>query len=308
MTDQFRTVGDTSGRPESLFAPPKQRRLSSDEILRCLTFDPNDEMDHGRIRAWVHKLQAGKYLFGVSREQELLEWSMQVEPKRRVPEQTYDNPARLRDPNRKPRALTLGDFEFVRSFEGVDPKDVPPADVRHLAELEAAAESYSERSVVARVMDPIRRFHDLKEEQAVLANEIARHQPSGWRSATVREAWEPVLAERLAEEVRAELEPQLLGATPELRQKMLATAESEARAEARQRIRDLWAGLAREENERVAAAQARLSALAGGADPASSAIASREPGGMEEGRRRGREAREAREAKAEAFANFQRVG
>lgn len=303
MSD-FRVIG---GGPNPL-AVPKQRKLSSDEILTVLSFDPNDEMDHGRIRAWVHKLQAGKFLFGVTREQELLEWSMQVEPKRRLEREVYDNPARLSDPKRNPRPLTLGDFEFVRSFQGADSKDVPAGDVRHLAELEAAAESYSERSVVARVMDPIRRFHDLKEEQVALTSEIARHQPSGWRCATVREAWEPVLAERLAEEVRAELEPQLAGATSEIRDKMLRTAESDARAGARQRIRDLWADLDGEANEKVATAKARLSELAQGADPASSAIARRDGGGIEEGRRRGREAREAREAKADAFANFQKVG
>ncbi len=303
MTD-FQVIG---GGPNPL-APPKQRKLSSDEILRVLSFDPNDEMDHGRIRAWVHRLQSGKFLFGVTREQELLEWSMQVEPKRRLEREVYDNPARLGDPKRNPRPLTLGDFEFVRSLQGADPKDVPAGDVRHLAELEAAAESYSERSVVARVMDPIRRFHDRREEEVELHSEIARNQPSGWRCATVRDLWEPVLAERLAEEVRTELEPQLRAASPELRDKMLATAESDARAEARQRIRDLWAELDGEASEKVTRAKARLSELARGADPASSAIARRDGGGIEEGRRRGREAREAREARADAFGNFQRVG
>ncbi|HSH61273.1 MAG TPA: hypothetical protein VK988_16855 [Acidimicrobiales bacterium] len=264
-------------------------------------------MDHGRIRGWVHKLQAGKFLFGVSREQELLEWAMEVQPKRPLANQAYDNPARLRE-KPSPRQLSIGDFEFVRTFDGADPKTVSAADVKLLAQLEAAAESESEHRVVARVLDRLRRYHDRKEEEAELHYEIARHQPSGWRCATVRDYWEPVLAERLAEEVKAELEPQLTGATPEVREKMLRTAESDARASARQRIRDLWAHLDGEANEKVATAKARLSELARGADPASSAIARRDGGGMEEGRRRGRAAREAREARADAFANFQKVG
>jgi hypothetical protein len=133
--------------------------------------------------------------------------------------------------------------------------------VRLLAQLEAAAESESERRVVARVLDPIRRYHDRKEEEAELHYEIARHQPSGWRCATVRDLWEPVLAERLAEEVRAELEPQLTGATPEVRRKMLAAAESDAKAGARERIRGLWADLDGEANDKVATAKGRLSKL-----------------------------------------------
>lgn len=299
MTD-FRVIG---GGPNP-FTVPKQRTLSSDEILRVLSLDPNHDMDHGRLRAKLHQLQTGRYGRGVTREQELLEWAMGVEPKR-PSKDPYDNPARLTE---KPssRQLSIGDFEFVRTFDGADPKTVSAADVKLLAQLEAAAESESERRVVARVLGPIRRHHDKKEEEAELHYEIARHQPSGWRCATVREAWEPVLAERLAEEVKAELEPQLTGATPEVRQKMLATAESDAKAGARQRIRDLWAELDGEANEKVATAKARLSELARGADPASSVISHRDGGGIEEGRRRGREAREAREA--DAFAKFQKVG
>ncbi len=302
MSD-FRVIG---GGPNP-FAVPKQRTLSSEEILRVLSWDPNRDMDHGRIRAKLHQLETGRHGRGVTREQELLEWAMEVEPKRPSEDQAYDNPARLTE-KPSPRQLSIGDLEFVRTFDGADPKTVSAADVKLLAQLEAAADSESERRVVARVLSPIRRVHDRKEEEAELHYEIARHQPSGWRCAIVRDAWEPVLAERLAEEVRTELEPQLTGATPEVRQKMLATAESDARAGARQRIRDLWADLDGEANEKVATAKARLSELARGADPASSVIARRDGGGMEEGRRRGREAREAREAKADAFANFQKVG
>ncbi len=298
----FRVIG---GGPNP-FPVLKQRTLSSDEILRVLSWDPNHDMDHGRLRAKLHQLETGRYGFGVTREQQLLEWAMGVEPKR-FENRAYDNPARLAE-KPSPRQLSLADFEYARGFNGADPKTVSAADVRLLAQLEAAAESESERRVVARVLGPIRAFHDKKEEEAELHYEIARNQPSGWRCATVRDLWEPVLAERLAEEVRTELEPQLRAASPELRDKMLATAESDARAEARQRIRDLWTELDGEASEKVTRAKARLSELARGADPVSSVIARRDGGGIEEGRRRGREAREAREARADAFGNFQRVG
>ncbi len=301
MSD-FRVIG---GGPNP-FPVLKQRTLSSDEILRVLSWDPNRDMDHGRIRAKLHQLETGRYGRGATREQQLLEWAMGVEPKR-FENRAYDNPARLAE-KPSPRQLSIGDFEFVRNFDGADPTAVSSADVKLLARLEAAAESESDRRVVARVLNPIRRHHDRREEEAELHYEIARNQPSGWRCATVRDLWEPVLAERLAEEVRTELEPQLRAASPELRDKMLATAESDAKAEARQRIRDLWAELDGEASEKVTRAKARLSELARGADPASSVIARRDGGGIEEGRRRGREAREAREAKADAFAGFQKVG
>ncbi len=175
--------------------------------------------------------------------------------------------------------------------------------------LEAAAESHSERRVVARVFDHIRRFHDKKEEEAALANEVAQYTPSGWHSAPVRDLWAPILAERLADEAKAELEQPLAAAPVEVREKMLRAIEADASAEARQKIDDLWAGLDAEANGRVATAQARLSALARGVEPVSSAIAPREGGGMEEGRRRGREEREAREAKADDFgAGLRTVG
>ncbi len=54
----------------------------------------------------------------------------------------------------------------------------------------------------------------------------------------------------------------------------------------------------------MSTARARLAALAAGADPTSSAIAPLESGGMEAGRRRGREDREEREARNKAFAEF----
>ncbi len=297
MTD-LRPIGDG---PNPLAPPPQ--KLSSREILRLLALDPYRSMERGRLRATRDRLQDGRRGGGRSAEQQLLDWSLSVEPKRDTVER-YDNPARINGPRPRQRSLSLGDFEFVRSFDGADPSTVSVDDVKHLAELEAAAESQSDRRVVARVFGPIRAHHDRREEEAELRSQIARHQPSGWRSRAVLEAWEPVLAQRLAEEARAELEPQLRGVAAEVREKTLAAAESEAKAEARQRIDELWADLDAEASERVATARARLAALAAGADPTSSAIALLESGGMEAGRRRGREDREEREARNKAFAEF----
>jgi hypothetical protein len=300
MTD-FRVIGDRTNP----FAP-KPRTLPSVDILRVLAWDPNDSMDHGRIRAIRQKLESVRGMGGLTQEQRLLEWALQVEPKDREPT-TYENPARLRDAKRSRRRLTLGDLEFVRTFEGADPKSVSAEDVKLLAELEAQAESESERRVVVRVLGPIRRYHDRKEEEASLRNELARHTPSGWRCPTVRDAWLPVLAERLAEEARAEIEPQLAGLSPDVREKTLRTVDQDAQQQAQSRIRDLWASLDTESDGKVKVARDRLSALAQGADPVTSVIRAPEDSSLEEGRRRGREAREAIEPKADAFANFRTV-
>lgn len=299
----FRTLGTLSG-PDP-FAP-KRRTLPSTDILRVLGWDPNNEMDHGRIRAVLHRLSSSRGIEGPTQEQQLLEWSMKVEPKHPVL-QSYENPARLNDWQRQRRALTQGDFEFARTLEGVEPAKVSSEDVRLLAEMEAVAQSEPERRVVARVLNPIRRHHDRQEEEVELRNEVVRHRPTGWRCPTVRDAWTPVLAERLAEEARAELEPQLAGLPPDVRDKTLRAADEDARREAQTKVLGLWAQLDGEAAAKVRAAEARLSALALGADPVSSATVHSDPGaaGIEEGRRRGIEHRE---AKADAFANFRKVG
>jgi hypothetical protein len=300
MSD-FRVIGD---RPNP-FAP-QQRTLTSAEILRALSFDPNDSMGHGRLRAMRQRLDSRRGMGSATAEQQLLDWSLTVEPK--DPEvKHYDNPARIRDRRPSLRTLTVGDLEFVRNFEGADPKTVSAEDVKLLAELEASAQTESERRVVARVFGPIRRYHDRKEEEAELLTEIARHTPSGVRSTKVREAWQPVLAERLAEEATAEIEPQLAALPPDLRDKTLRGVKADAQLEADKNIRELWASLDSEANGRVKAARERLSALATGADPQSSVIRTAEDSSLQEGRRRGREARETREARADAFANFRPV-
>ncbi len=303
MTQTFRTLGGVGPDP---FAP-KQRTLPSADILRVLSWDPNHAMDHGRLRAIHHRLNSRRGTDGPTQEQRLLEWSLTVQPKRVEPE-TYDNPARLQDAKRERRSLTAGDFEFVRTFEGAEPSKVPAEDVRLLAQLEAVAQDESERRVVARVLSPIRRHHDRKEEEARLRNTIADHKPSGYRCSVIADAWVPVLAERLAEENRAELEPQLAGLPSDVREKTLRTVERDAEREARDRVSELWRQLDVEAAAKVNTAQARLSALALGADPESSAVRTSETSSIEEGRRRGREDREAREARADAFASFRRIG
>ncbi len=158
------------------------------------------------------------------------------------------------------------------------------------------------------MLGPIRRHHDRKEEEAQLRNTIAEHKPSGYRCSVIADAWVPVLAERLAEENRAEIEPQLAGLPSDVREKTVAAVTNDAQREARDRVSELWRQLDGEAAEKVNTAQARLSALALEADPESSAIRTSETSSMEEGRRRGREHREAREARADAFAGFRRIG
>ncbi len=287
---------------------PKQRTLPSEDILRVLSWDPNDHMDHGRFRAIRHRLESVRGIQSSTQEQRLVEWALQVEPKEPKPDTFYVNPARLPEGKRSQRTLSLGELEFVRQFEGAKPESVSPEDVKLLAELELEAESEPERRVVARVVGPIRRHHDRKEEEQRLRNTIARHTPSGYRCPQVREAWQPVLAERLFEESRAEIEPQLAGLPADVREKTLRTLERDAQREAQERIQRLWADLDAKGKREVRAARERLSALALGADPETSATRTAVDSSIEEGRRRGIEHREAREAKADAFAGFRRVG
>lgn len=123
---------------------PKRRTLTSDEILRALSLDPNRSMDHGRIRGLRMRLQSNRGTDVPTAEEQLLDWSLQVEAKDPEPE-SYENPARLNDGNGQRRALTQGDFEFVRTLEDADPSRVPAEDVRLLAQLEAVAQDESER-------------------------------------------------------------------------------------------------------------------------------------------------------------------
>lgn len=237
----------------------------------------------------------------------LLEWMIDAHT-RRPDGRVYSNPARLPEGRRKPRPLTAADIEFVCSFDGTSPASVPAEDIRLLAQLEAAAQDEISRRVVARVLGPIRRHHDRQEEEAELRNTVDRHS-STWRTSTVRDAWAPVLAERLAEEARAEIEPQLSGLDPVVREKALHGAASEAERSASTRVDEVLAALDREAAAKVKVAQRRLAALAGGAEPESSAVRTTSSS-YEEGRRRGREEREARtEARTEASASFgTRVG
>lgn len=235
MAWSFQPIG---GGPNP-FAP-KPTTLSSADILRVLGLDPHRSMDHGSIRGILHRLKSARGIGDSSQEQRLLEWALTVEAGESSPE-TYRNPARLSDWKREQRALSQGDFEFVRTLEGVEPAKVPAEDVRLLAELEVAAQSEPERRVVTRVLNPIRRLHDRREEEVELRNQIARHSPSGWRCPAVRDAWTPVLQERLAEEAREELEPQLSGLPSDVRQKTLAAVEEDARREAQTKIHQLWA-------------------------------------------------------------------
>lgn len=303
MPWDFQVVG---GGPNP-FAP-KQRTMTSKEILQVLELDPNRSMDHGRIRAHHQRLDSRRAMGGATDDQRLLEWALRVKPK--TPElKTYDNPARLGDKQPSQRQLSPGDLELVRTLETVAPAAVSVDDVKLLAELEAVAGSPSERRVVSRVLSPIRRHHDRREEETNLSNDIARHTPSGWRCPVVRDAWMPVLVERLAEEHRAELEPQLAGLAHDVREKTLAAVAGDAEREAQSQLRELWGGLDATAKAQVDQARARLAALASGADPQSATPPSTgESAGVADGRRRGREAREAREAKADAFAGFRRIG
>lgn len=303
---QFRTLGDLSG-PDP-FAP-KPRTLTSEELLRVIALDPHDDMGHGGLRYFHRLVESRRGIGAPTREHELISWSMQIEPKRPEVRSSYTNPARLSDHSREPRQLTQGDLEFLRTIEGVAPGDVPVEDVRLLAELEATAESATERRLVGRVLNPIRRHHDRKEEEAALLNQIAENAPSVWRSQPVREAWLPVLAERLAEEARVRLEAELAEVSTDVREKVLGGVDADARTEANQRISDLWTNLEAETGSRANAARQRLSELASGAEPESSAPAPLNPDpGVEAARQRGREFADNHQRNVDALAGFRTIG
>ena len=72
MTTPFRTLGGVGPDP---FAP-KKRTLPSSDILRVLSWDPNNSMDHGRLRAIHHRLNSVRCVDGPTQEQSLLEWTL----------------------------------------------------------------------------------------------------------------------------------------------------------------------------------------------------------------------------------------
>lgn len=304
MAWDFQVIG---GGPDP-FAP-KPRTLTSEELLRVIALDPHDDMDYARLRYFRRLVDSRRGIGAPTREDELISWSMTVEPKRPEVRSSYTNPARLSDHSRESRQLTQGDLEFLRLIEGVAPGDVPAEDVRLLAELEVTAKTPTERRLVGRVLNPIRRHHDRKEEEAGLLNQIAENTPSVWRSQPVREAWLPVLTERLAEEARVKLEAELAGVSTDVREKVLGGVDAEARTEANQRISELWRNLEAETATRASAARQRLSELATGAEPESSAPAplDLEPG-VEDAQQRGREFADNHQSKVDAFAGFRSIG
>ncbi len=265
---------------ESRQRPPF--RLAGAELLEVVSRDPRDPLHRGRLRALLARLQRESY-GRPTPQRPLLEWMLaQAEGS-----SSYDHP--MRGPvNGRPRALTVGDVEFLNSLRGVPPAHVSAQDAALLHELDAVAESSTERRLVAQVVDPVRRHHDRCAEEAQLRATVAR-QP--WHSPENRLLALQWVEDAMVAEARARLNAQLQpGTRDDVRERIEHEAIEGARGLARAGMEEAWVtGDPRLAVEREAA-RARLSELARGADPRSS-----KPAGpsraLEDGRERARKER-----------------
>jgi hypothetical protein len=272
-------------------------QLSSAEVLRLAAMDPSDRVTRGRLRAQLTRLRRAAGSANVP-DRRLLEYMLTAPP---APAPDYTppaNPMRLTGRRPSPRALTTGDIEYLRTFDGVDPASVSDDDAALLAELEAVASSPTERRLVERVVDPIRAHFDRQEElpgHRLTVETTSR--AVAFRTPAVEPVVLPLLEERLAAEACAEVERQLDGASEEIRASTLAAVADQASARAVRAFPAAWSSA---EQRRIAArdaAQARLDALAAGAPPKrpskpAPAVSSAEEAGRERARddlrRRGR--------------------
>lgn len=304
MSDNpFRMIGSDASWPP----PPPAATVTSERLLQTLAYDPQDPMGNARLRGLSRVLEGRRKGRPRTTVHELVDTLGRMEP---VPYQVveYDNPMRLRSDVPK-RALTAADFEFLRCFDGVDPAAVSAEDAALLAELEAAADSETARRVAARLVDPVRCHFDRLEEQAQVRNELAQARPSNVRSdPKVLNVVAPILAEQIAGERRAQLENELQGVSPELREQTLTAVDGDSQREARDKLKELWGRLEDDKARRREQATARLSELARGADPQTSKPEPRTSAKLEDGRRRGREHREQREMQVAAFEKLTVVG
>jgi hypothetical protein len=268
-----------SGRPVPV------RELSVDELLRILALDPSDRLARGQLRALRRRLSANTTRRTPDRD--LVEFMLTAEPAEQPAVAGHVHPMQLPGPRPKPRPFTTGDIEYLRTFEGVDPSTVSEDDARLLSELEVVAQSPTERRLVERVADPIRRHHDRLAEEAPLRAAIdATSRVVAFRSPPVESRVLPLLEDRLVAEARAIVERGLVGASDEVRERTIAAAENDARAQARGALTEVWRS-AEEDRQTVRdAAQARLDSLAGGADPKSTKPAAPVPSAMDVGRQR----------------------
>jgi hypothetical protein len=264
---------------------PPTPKMSTDDLLRVLAMDPSDRLAQGRLKALRTRLSHGTSLRTPDRE--LIDFMLATEPVDVVPA-VHDHPMRLRGAPPKPRALTAGDFEFVRSIKDKPPASVTAAEARLLAELEAVAQSNTERHVIGAVADPVRRHHDRLAEEGPLRARVERaSRQVPFHSTAVESRVLPLLVDRMAEEARAELAPELANAPDEVRERALAAAESDAQQQARGALHELWRLSAAERAAERDAAQARLTGLAQGSSPKSTKPPATSPA-LEDGRERAR--------------------
>ena len=123
------------------------------------------------------------------------------------------NPCELRqDPERGAKVLDANDRAWL---DTLDQTTLSDDDARVLTAWYADVDSRSERALIDRVLGPVRRRHDRAAEQAQLRPVLARGtrtvpcRDQGWRKA-----WEDLLGERMAEEAKVALFPQLRGGSP----------------------------------------------------------------------------------------------
>jgi len=268
MTAPFRSL---DGRDILALQPPFT--LTPAELVEVSTIDPSNAVDSARLRGLRHRVARRSRSGHATDDSRLIDWLLESFPTTapKPKPALYDNPARLDGP-RQQRSLAPGDFEFVRTLATERPERAAPEDVRHLAELEAAASSESERRVVGRVLAPIRRHHDRLEEESTLRHELASV-PTPVRRPAVTAEVTKLLRLRLAEERRAELEPAIASAPAHLREQLvrdLVTEVSSAERAATPMLQARWAEADAQVAQRTTEGQRRLTALVLGADPVSS--------------------------------------
>lgn len=243
----------------------RRSRATSAELVELLTLDPGRQYDRGRLKARRASLEGDDRTL--------------VDKILALCEPTTDAAAPLTHPMALDRApkrrggLNAGDLKLLDDLRAAAPSAISDTDARIVAELEAVAETSAERRLVAQVAEPLRRHHDRRLEEAQLRTTVAdAARPVGWR--TLESAALPLLADRMTEEALAQVANDLkdAGVSRETVERMMDDAATLAERNARDVLTGAWRAAEDERNSRKAAAEFRLSELALGKPPKSSAV------------------------------------
>ena len=146
---------------DEMFAPPRQRRLSADDIEKLATIDPTTRMAKGRLKAMLERSTDP-----TDPARPLVEALLAV-PTQNPPPAPYINPAKVtphRSSARSKRHLTPTDIEWIKSLPS-DPSKVCPEDVSTLAGMVQNAASVSDLRFLKTVFEPIWQHHDILEQK-----------------------------------------------------------------------------------------------------------------------------------------------